>query len=278
MQYSAYVPCFNNAATIRAAVEGIGSQTVPPAELLVVDDGSIDDSPARLRGLPVRIVRHDANLGRGAARARAMMETRHEFVLCCDATNVVAADFAACALRWFDDPAIGAVFGRINQRERDNAVSRWRARHLFKIGVSRAEMPGAVDGGRFATWGAMVRRSALLAVGNYDARLRQAEDADVGRRLDAAGWRVVYDTRLAVFSIAENSLGQVLERYWRWNAGRDCRVTWTGYLKNIRYSLGVAGRDLVSGAPAVAAISLLCPHYCFWRSRHWMRRHAASDG
>ena len=89
----AYVPCFNDTATLRRSVESVLGQTVRPAEVLVVDDGSADDVTPALRGLDVRTIRHDRNLGRGAARARAMAELHQEFVLCCDAPNILAPTF-----------------------------------------------------------------------------------------------------------------------------------------------------------------------------------------
>src|SRR5437879_5126856 len=89
----AYVPYFNNAATVRRAVESLIAQTVRPMEVVVIDDGSTDESTAALHGLDLRIVRHDRNLGRGAARARAMRELQQEFVVCCDATNVLEPTF-----------------------------------------------------------------------------------------------------------------------------------------------------------------------------------------
>lgn len=273
VHYSAYIPCFNNAATIRSAVESVLAQSIPPEEVVVVDDGSIDDSLTRLAGLPIRIVRHEGNLGRGRARARAMDEARCEFVLCCDATNVLEPDFAARAAPWLDDRKDAAVFGRIDQRPGRGVAHRWRGDHLFKLSSPMKQPAGPIEGRRFATCGAIVRRSAVLAVGNYDTQLRHSEDADLGQRLAAAGWQVVYDPSLRVLSIAENSVAQVLERYWRWYAGKDERATWLGYWKNIKYSSSVAMRELLAGDLAVAAITVFCPHYCFWRSRRsWKRR------
>src|SRR2546421_1221721 len=96
----AYVPCFNNVDTVRDAVESLLAQTVAPCEVVVIDDGSTDMSATALRGLPARVVRHERNMGRGAARARAMRELEYEFVLCCDATNVLEPTFVENGLPW----------------------------------------------------------------------------------------------------------------------------------------------------------------------------------
>lgn len=270
--YSAYVPCFNNAATIRGAVESVLRQSTAPAEVIVVDDGSSDDSMSRLTSLPVRIVAHPTNRGRGAARARAMEEAQSEFVLCCDATNTLAPSFAARAMTWFDETRVAAVFGRITQPPGGNAVHRWRGRHLYKLDVADWSPDTITHRASLATYGAVVRRAAVLQVGNYAASLRRSEDFELGRRLLTGGWDVVQDASLGISAAAENTLLQVLERYWRWNAGEDERRTWQEYARTIKYSATLALEEIRAGDPAVAGITLLCPHYCFWRSRRSARR------
>jgi glycosyltransferase involved in cell wall biosynthesis len=268
---SAYVPCFNNAGTLRRAVEGVLAQTLPLDEIVVIDDGSTDNSVARVSDLPVRVVRHECNLGRGAARARAMREVRGEFVLCCDATNVLQPDFTAKAWRWFDDPQVAAVFGVFRQAAALTVAERWRGRHLFKLDVLREPRADAP----LATSGAVVRRSAVEMVGGFDSALRHTEDADLGERLLRAGYAVVCDPSIGFESVANNTASQVLERYWRWHAGIDEGTSWHGYAKNVGYAVKVmVASDLRARDPAAALISLACPHYQFWKSR-WRQRGSA---
>lgn len=260
---TAYVPCFNNAATVRGAVESLLSQTIRPVELLVVDDGSRDGLTEALRNLPVRLLRSPDNQGRGSARAWAMSEAKGNWVVCCDATNVLPVDFVEQALRRCDKDDVAAVCGRITQPPGKGVVHRWRGRHLFK-----AYQPGQLsEDASLATYGAIMRKSAVLEVGNYDSALRHSEDAELGERLRAAGWKVIQDPSLLVISVSRNSLAQVLERYWRWHAGHQENVRVIGYLRNALYSLKcMARQDLADRDPLGAAISLAAPHYCFWRS------------
>jgi GT2 family glycosyltransferase len=260
---SAYLPCYNAAATIRGAVQSVLAQTFKPAEVLVVDDGSTDGSVDAVRDLDVRIVVHPRNLGRGESRARAMSEAKHEYVLCCDATNVLEPMFVEKALTWFDDQQIAAVFGRITQPPAGNLAERWRGRHLFKVDVEQQPRRQA----SLSTWGALVRASAVQRVGGYDRGLRHTEDGDLGGRLLASGFEVVFDPRLTVTSIAPNTLGQVLERHWRWHAGTSPAASWREYRKGIGYSIKCMARDdLRAGDLLSVPVSLLSPHYHFWRS------------
>ncbi|MEI6349874.1 MAG: glycosyltransferase [Verrucomicrobiota bacterium] len=265
---SAYIPCFNNAATLAEVIASIRAQRPGVDDLVVIDDGSTDRSASVAESLGARVVRHEVNLGRGAARARAMCEARHDLVLCCDGTTALSADFLERALPWFDDPKVAAVFGHWAAAEPGNSLaSRWRARHLFKCDL-RFEVARKAT---LSTWGAMVRKSLCEAAGGFDPKLRHSEDADLGQRLIGAGYDVVFDPAIQIFALTENSVCQVLERYWRWHAGSGEAATVRDYLKQIAYSIKVmACRDLAAGDPLSLPISLLSPHYQFWKTA-WRR-------
>lgn len=261
---SAYVPCFNNAATLRRAVESLLAQTTPPAELLVIDDGSTDGAAERLRDLPVRLVRHERNLGRGAARARALAEARHDLILSCDAGVTLAPDFLTRALPWFEDARVAAVYGRITDPAPQGAVSRWRARHLFK-----AEAPHEIrHGALLMTGGALLQRASVAAVGGFDSRLRAGEDCELGRRLLAAGHDVVADPSLLLHPQERDTLAKALERYWRWNApGRG--LTGREKFAHAAYALkAMATADLRAADLGAASISVLCGLWPFFRPPH----------
>lgn len=267
MRVSAYIPCCNNAATIAAAVDGIRNQTTPVDELFVIDDGSSDGSAEILQNLGVRVIRHDRPLGRGAVRARAIEEAAHPLVLSCDATNRLANDFLERCLPWFESANVAAVFGRLGQKSQGTVADRWRGRHLFK---TSQDLP-LNHHASLSTWGVALRRSRVLEAGNFNPRLRHSEDADLGAKLLAQGDEVVFDPSLQVIAVNSNTLPQVLERYWRWYAGIDERMTWKGYFKQIVYSIKVMAReDLRDGDAGSAWVSLLSPHYQFWNS--WSRR------
>lgn len=265
MSLSAYIPCFNNAASLGTAIRSLQAQQLPIDDLLVVDDGSTDASAEVAAGLGARVVRHPANLGRGAANATGVREARHDLVVCLGATNSLPPDFAARAAAWFRDATVAAVFARIIGPPARDAVSRWRSRHLFKEGH-----PGGVrHGASLITTGSCLRRAAVLAAGNFDARLRRGEDAELGERLRRAGWDVVADPALQVVSRLDHTLGAVLERYARWNAGAtDGRLSPGAYARLVGYSLKVMAReDLRARDPWSVPISLLCPHYQYWSAR-----------
>lgn len=256
---SAYVPCYNEWAAIRPAVESILDQVTPAAEVFVLDDGSTDDS-GQIGG--VRVVRLECNQGRGAARARAMQEARFELVLGCDASLMLDRYFLSSALPWFDDECVAAVFGWIKEAGSATVANRWRGRHLFRSDLLRTvSRDAALASGCF-----VVRKSAVESVGGFNATLRHGEDGDLGRRLRDAGYSVVFDPSLFACSVGSNTVCEVLERYTRWNTPDGMGMR--DYLRQLNYALKVmVAADLKAGDAAAALVSLLCPHYQFWTRR-----------
>jgi len=259
---SAYVPAYNNSSTLELAIVSILRQSRQVDELFVVDDGSTDDSPQVAERLGIRVLKQSSNLGRGATRARAMDEAQHELVLCCDATNVLDSNFVSDGSQWFEDRKVAAVFGRISQNRARSVADRWRGRHLFKIHENFAINRKA----KLATFGTIVRKSAVLAAGNYDRARRHSEDVELGERLLQLEHDVILDPNLKLTSIAKNTITQVLERYSRWY-GPPVRVKWNAYLSLLSYSIKcMAAQDVRERDILSVPISLLCPHVQFWRA------------
>jgi glycosyltransferase involved in cell wall biosynthesis len=262
---SAYIPCFNAHATLPLAIQSLKNQTVQPNEILVIDDGSREkltiEQIAESEG--VRLIRHEHNLGRGAARARAMLEAENDLVVCCDSTKALAEDFVEKAMLWLSDAKVAAACGKFVQPPAASAAERWRGRHLFKIGIPLAFSRKAL----LSTAGAIVRKSTALSAGNYNENLRHTEDGELGQRLLDRGFDVIFDPELHVMATEHNSLWQVLERYWRWHAGTGEEIILRDYLRQIVFSIKVmAAQDLKCSDPLAAVISLLSPHYQLWKS------------
>jgi glycosyltransferase involved in cell wall biosynthesis len=261
MELSAYVPCRNNAGQVGAAIASLRTQSRPVAEIVVVDDGSTDGSAEAAAAAGARVVRHASPLGRGAANARGILETSHDLVITVGATNVLPPDFADRAAAWFADERVAAVCARATPPPPTTAADRWRARHLF--GTDR---PGSFTRQyHLVTTAAMLRRAAVLEAGNFDPALVHTEDGELGQRLTAREYEILFDPELRVIPGGSDSLVRTLERHWRWHAGVRETISLRGYAKATAYAVTVMARDDVrAGDWAGAAISAWCPHHHFW--------------
>lgn len=263
---SAYIPCYNNAPTISQVIRSVQEQTWPVSEFFIIDDGSTDDSAAIARALGIRVISHPKNLGRGAARARAMVEAKYPLVLCCDGTKILHQNFIENALPWFQEERVAAVFGALIQPTPQTVVERWRGRHLFKYFSSYSTVRSSC----FTTAGAITRKSIVLEAGNYNNQLRHNEDGELGQRLLRLGYDIISDSNLLTIEIGSNTVNQVLERYWRWNSwnsGKGENLSWKTYCQWIIKSIKrMAVQDFQSGDPLGIPISLYSPHYRLWKS------------
>ncbi len=83
------IPCYNGSRFIRETLESVLAQTLRPLEVLVIDDGSTDDSAAIAEsfGEPVRVIRQP-NQGESVARNRGIDEARGEWIAFLDADDI----------------------------------------------------------------------------------------------------------------------------------------------------------------------------------------------
>lgn len=82
--FSGVIPAYNEARTVRATVDVLRS-AYPAADLVVVDDGSRDDTASALDGSGARVLRHNKNRGYGAALKTGVRNAREDVVVFCDA-------------------------------------------------------------------------------------------------------------------------------------------------------------------------------------------------
>ena len=96
-QISVLIPCLNCSSFLQASLRSVREQSLQPMEVLLVDDGSSDDSAQRAKELmdgasfPMHIIRQE-NRGLGAARNAGIQQVRGEWIALLDADDIWSAD------------------------------------------------------------------------------------------------------------------------------------------------------------------------------------------
>lgn len=110
---SIVTPCYNGARYLAETLRSATAQTHPPLEVIVVDDGSTDESAAIAESFPapVRVIRQD-NRGESVARNRALATARGSHVLFLDADDLLEPGaLAHLAAAVADKPGVVALMG-----------------------------------------------------------------------------------------------------------------------------------------------------------------------
>ena len=178
---SVVIPAYNQARYVAEAIDSALAQLRKPLEVIVVDDGSTDETPAVLQryGAPVRVIRQ-RNAGIGAARNAGVAAARGDYVAFLDADDVWHPRKLFLQMLRFDrDPQLGLV--HCGAEWFDDATGR-------PLGIDLAGGEGwiAADLLRFeraviaAGWSTpLLPRRVLEEAGGFDVRLPSAEDWDL---------------------------------------------------------------------------------------------------
>lgn len=219
------VPAYNEGPVIQAALRSLLQLDYPAYEILVVDDGSTDDTAEKVAAMEgrygdvtIRLVRR-SNGGKAAALNTGLQLARHRFVLCMDGDSRLARETIRVSMRHFRDPKVAAVAGNVKVVNRRNLWTRLQAlEYIEGLNMARRAqaylrsvniIPGPIG---------VFRRDVLLGIGGYETDTF-AEDADLTLRLLAGGWRIVYEDHAIAYTEAPESLINLLKQRYRWTRG-----------------------------------------------------------
>ncbi len=190
MKLAVIVPVHNGAKTLDRCLTALAASGRRPDEVIVVDDGSRDDSAARAEAHGVRVIRLvDGPCGPALARNRGAAATEADVLLFVDSDVVVhPATVGQVEQQFASSDVVDALFGSYDDEPTDpGVVSRYK--NLLHHHTHQTGRPEATT--FWAGCGA-VRREAFEAVGGFAESYQGAsiEDIEFGHRLVADGYRV----------------------------------------------------------------------------------------
>lgn len=175
---SVIIPAYNGAGFIRTAIDSALAQTFSPMEIIVVDDGSKDNTAdiAESYGGPVRVVRKK-NGGPASARNEGARLATGEWLALLDADDQWLPTKLERQLRFTQDPSVGAVHSLIHGR---------------KIGLADTTFAQLWQRNIIVNSTVLLRRSAFLELEGFDEarELISVEDYNFWLRLAHRGWKI----------------------------------------------------------------------------------------
>ena len=162
---------FNRANLIGESIRSITSQMGPDDEILIVDDGSTDETHEQVRAIhpPVRYLRQE-NLGKSAALNQALRELKSTYVWICDDDDLLRPKVVPLLVDAIERTGADVVFGRyIRFRQQEGEKMYLGAGYWPDL--SSGSLPRHILEDAFVMHNAtLVRRSAYDRVGRFDER------------------------------------------------------------------------------------------------------------
>ncbi len=198
---SVIIPVYNGRDHVGNAIESALCQSYPAQEIIVVDDGSKDDTFAVVAKYPVRYVRQE-NAGPGAARNTGARLARGEWFAFLDHDDRWHPAKTEKQLEFGLDPGVGVVYCAL--KKIDQVPLTWDSLWARNIVGTPS--------------GAIVRRQCFWAVGGFDCRraLIGTEDHHLWMRIALTKWRMVRcPLPLFEYAPANNSLSRQFDKMLR---------------------------------------------------------------
>lgn len=222
---SVIVPVYNDAQRIGQCIKALLGQTYPHThfDVLIVDNGSTDDTPAVIKQYPVKMLIEDAIQSSYAARNKGIRNAKGTVIAFTDADCIPAPDWIEKGVEnLMRVPNCGLVAGRINQLFKDpkrpNAVEIYESIMHFR-------QKRYVQRDRYgATATVFTYKKVFEKVGLFNVTLKSGGDNEWGRRVFSFGYKQIYADDACVDHPTRYSLKQLRDRI--------IRLTGGGYDKN----------------------------------------------
>lgn len=200
---SILIPCYNGAPWVHRAIETALAQTWPNKEVVVLDDGSTDNSLEIIHRYAGRVrIATQVNGGQNVSRNHLTQLSRGEWLVYLDADDELAPDSVEKKMQFADEA--DAIYGTF---EIACFVGQEKTRASFKAALDFADPVAAAFNWEFPNTSSFVfRRSAIVEVGQWNTAIKNCTDYDVYFKLLMKGKR---------FRAAPDSLS--LYRQWSLN-------------------------------------------------------------
>lgn len=220
---SVIIPAFNEGKVLIPTVESFLRSQYQPLEIMLLDDGSTDDTWQVMQSLAaihenVRAL-HQENSGKAKALNHALGEVKGEVVICADADSLFAPDAVANFARHFQDKEVAAVAGVVRVGNASRLITRWQALE-YTVSIWLDRNAQALLGGIMVVPGACGawRRTALLQAGGFSHRTL-AEDCDMTLTMHRLGYQIRQENAACSRTEAPQDFRSLQKQRFRWIFG-----------------------------------------------------------
>ncbi|MDF2787161.1 MAG: polysaccharide deacetylase/glycosyl transferase, group 2 family protein [Neobacillus sp.] len=244
---SVVIAAYNEEKVIRKTIDSILSSDYPAFEILIIDDGSKDDTALVVQeaytNQPfVRLIKKP-NGGKSSAVNLGFKEANGEIVVALDADTLIAENAISLLVSHFKDENVAAVSGNVKVGNKGNLLTNWQhieyvtgfnlERRAFAVLNCITVVPGAIG-----AW-----RKTEVEEAGYFQEDTLAEDTDITLTLLRHGKKIEFEEKAYAYTEAPEDINSLAKQRYRWVYGTlQCLWKHRGALFNKKHkTLGYIG-------------------------------------
>lgn len=235
------IPCFNEGVVIEKAIKSVQEIEYPNIEILVVDDGSTDDTfdiaKKMEKDYSVRVITK-VNGGKSNALNYGIEQSLGEFYVCMDADSILGKNLLLRTIPYFEkDKDLAAIAGSVVVGNSTNIMTSFQKLEYI-IGLNfmkKAQsflncvtiVPGPIG---------VFRKSIVQDLGGY-ASDTFAEDCDLSMRILMKGYKIKYVPEITAITEAPDDFFALITQRYRWSRGiaQAIHKSWVMTMKNFSF-------------------------------------------
>lgn len=218
------IPCYNEEKVLQEAIHSVGRIEYPNIEVIIIDDGSSDDTFLIAKqnekdSSNIRVVLQ-RNQGKASALNNGISMANGDYYICMDADSSLSSNVLLNSIPYFEeDPHLAAVAGSV-QIGNGNSLFLLFQKLEYIVGLSFHKsaqsflnmvtiVPGPIG---------VFRKSFAIEVGLYKTDT-YAEDCDISMRLLMAGYNIKYNSSITAITEGPETLQGLITQRYRWSRG-----------------------------------------------------------
>jgi len=244
---SIMIPAHNEEQYIQEAIESILNSPYPNKEIIIVDDGSTDDTRKIIKkyvnkGLVKLICHNKAKGSKPAALNPALSHATGDIIVIIDADSVIDKDALDNIPKYFEDETVIAAAGHVKIKSGDdgieNIITRLQ-RYEYTQSIELGKKFGTIFNTMMGMSGAflIIKRDAFEKVGRFNDDVR-VEDFDITLKLRRLGKKILFAQDALVYTYCPNNLKSLVKQRLYWSEGEvEAVLKHKNIIKDSRYLL-----------------------------------------
>lgn len=244
---SIIIPAFNSGKTISKCVESLLSLEYPDYEIIIVNDGSTDDTLSLLKNYeasPKLVIIDQPNAGPSIARNKAIKLAKGAFIAFTDADCTVKPDWLKELLKGFTAANPYTIMGvggdQLSPPDESN-FGKSINEFLKKIGllsdyIKDAEGKTAIiETAHNPTCNVIYRKEIFDKIGYFDENLWPGEDVDLDYRIKQSGFKLMFNPSAVVYHYRQTNMAGYKRMMFRYGNVQAILVKRYGFFRKIQY-------------------------------------------